>query len=84
MYIDDTQRMAPFKKIMYVFIYLKDGTVQTFRHKNSVREKIKSRFKSGNACYHSMQNLLFSSLLPQNIKIKRYGTVILSVVFLWV
>jgi len=72
--------MSPSKKSMYVCIYLKDGTVQTSRHQNSVLEKIKSRFKSGNACYHSMQNLLSSSLLPKNIKIKRYGTVILSVV----
>jgi hypothetical protein len=26
---------------------------------NSIQEKIKSRLKSGNACYHSVQNLLF-------------------------
>jgi len=28
----------------------------------------------GNACYHSVQNLLSSSLLPQNLKIKIYRT----------
>jgi hypothetical protein len=29
-----------------------------------------SRLKSGNACYHSVQNLLSSSLLPKYLKIK--------------
>ena len=37
---------------------------------NSIQEEIKSRLKSGNACYHLMQNLLSSSLLSKNIKIK--------------
>jgi uncharacterized membrane protein YdbT with pleckstrin-like domain len=35
----------------------------TLTNQNSVQEEIKSRVKSGNACYHSVQNLLFSSLL---------------------
>jgi len=42
--------------------------------KNSIHEKIKSRLKSWNACYHYVQNLLFSSLLSKNINI--YRTVI--------
>ena len=29
----------------------------TLTHQNSVREEIQSRLKSGNACYHSVQNL---------------------------
>ena len=33
---------------------------------------IKSRLKLGNACYHSVQNLLSSSLLSKNLKIKIY------------
>jgi len=37
---------------------------------NSIQEEIKSRLKSGNACYLSMQNLLSSSLLSKIIKIK--------------
>jgi hypothetical protein len=41
---------------------------------------IKSRLKSGSACYHSVQKLLSSSLLSKNIKIKIYRTVILPVV----
>ena len=34
----------------------------------------------GNACYHSVQNLLSSSLLSRNLKIKIYRTIILPVV----
>ena len=36
--------------------------------------------KSGNVCYHSVQNPLSSSLLSKNIKIKIYSTIILPVV----
>jgi hypothetical protein len=39
---------------------------------NSTQEQIKNRFKSGNACYHSVQKLLSSSLLSKNLKIKIY------------
>ena len=35
---------------------------------------------SGNACYHSVQNLLFSTLLSKNIKINICGSIILPVV----
>ena len=34
---------------------------------------------SGNACYHSVQNILSSSLLSKNLKIKIYITIILPV-----
>jgi hypothetical protein len=34
----------------------------------------------GNACYHSVQNLLSSCLLSRNLKIKIYKTIILPVV----
>jgi len=52
----------------------------TFTQKNSIQEESKSRLKSGNASYHSVQYLLSSSFLPKNIKIKIYRTIILSVV----
>ena len=39
-----------------------------------------SRLKLGNACYHSVHNLLSSSLLSKNVKIKIYKTIILPVV----
>ena len=36
--------------------------------------------RSGNVCYHSVQNLLSSRLLSTNLKIKIYRTIILPVV----
>jgi len=39
-----------------------------------------SRLKLGNACYYSVQNLLPTSLLSKNLKIKIYRTIILPVV----
>ena len=47
---------------------------------NSIQGEIKSRLKPGNACYHSVQNLLSSSLLFKNLKIKIYRIIILPVV----
>jgi hypothetical protein len=47
---------------------------------NPIHKEIKSRLKSGNVCYHSVQNLLSSSLLSKNVKIKIYRTIILPVV----
>jgi hypothetical protein len=41
---------------------------------------LKSRMKLGNACYHSVQNLLSSRLLSKNLKIKIHTTIILLVV----
>jgi len=35
----------------------------TLTNQNYIQEEIKSRLKSGNACYHSVQNPLSSSLL---------------------
>jgi hypothetical protein len=42
----------------------------TLTNRNSIHEEIKSRHKSGNACYHLVQNLLSSRLLPKNVKIR--------------
>jgi len=58
------------------FKYL--GTTST--NQNSIAEEIKSRLRSGNACYHSVQNLLSSMLLSKNLKIKIYRTTILPIV----
>jgi len=52
----------------------------TLTNQNSFQEEIKSRLKSGNACYHLVKNLLSSSLLPKNFKIKIYRTIILPIV----
>jgi hypothetical protein len=62
------------------FIYL--GTMLT--DQNYIQEELKGRLKLGNACYHSVQNLLSSRLLSKNLKIKIDRTIILPVVFVWV
>jgi hypothetical protein len=43
--------------------------VTTLTNQNSIQEGIKSRLKSGNACYHSVQNFLSSDLLTKNLTI---------------
>ena len=40
------------------------GTTST--NQNPIAEKIKTRLRSGKACYYSVQNLLFSRLLSKN------------------
>jgi len=52
----------------------------TLTNQNSIQKEIKNRLKLGNACYHSVQNLLSSSLLYKNLKIKIYRTIFLPVV----
>ena len=53
---------------------------KTLTNQNSIQKEIKSRLKIGNACYHSVENLLSSSLLSKNLKIKIYRTIFLPVV----
>jgi hypothetical protein len=36
----------------------------TLTNQNDIHYEIKSRLNSGNACYHSVQNLLSSNLIP--------------------
>jgi hypothetical protein len=52
----------------------------TLTDQNCMHKEIKSRVNSGNACYHSVQSLLSSRLLPRNLKVKIYKTIILPVV----
>ena len=55
-----------------MFKYL--GT--SFANQISIQEKIKSRWMSGNVCYHSVQNLSSSSFLSKNLKINIYRTIV--------
>ena len=55
--------------------------VKSLTNQNSIQEEIKSRLKSGNACYHSMQTLLSSSTLSKNLQIEIYRTIILPAVW---
>jgi hypothetical protein len=52
----------------------------TLTDQNDIHDEIKSRLNSGNACYHSFQNLLSSRHISKNLNIKIYKTVILRVV----
>jgi hypothetical protein len=52
----------------------------TVTNQNFILEKIKERLNSGNACYHSVQNLLSSWLLSKSLTIRIYKTIILPVV----
>jgi sorting nexin-29 len=51
----------------------------TVKNQNLIQEEIKRRLNSGNAYYHSVQNLLPSCLLSKNLKIRIYNTIILPV-----
>jgi len=68
----DNSSFARVEKFKYL------GTTLTYQ--NSIQEEIKNRLKSRNACCHSVQNLLSSSWLSKNVKIKIYRTIILPVV----
>jgi hypothetical protein len=48
----------------------------TITNQNLIQEEIKRRLNSGNACYHSVHSLL----LPKNVRIRIYKTIILPVV----
>ncbi len=49
-------------------------------NQNSIREEIKCRLQSENACCYSVQNLLSFSFLSKNIKVKIYRIIILPFV----
>ena len=42
----------------------------TLTNQNSITEEIKSKLRSGNACYHSVQNLLSSRLPSKNLRLR--------------
>jgi hypothetical protein len=54
------------------------GTIVT--NQNLIQEEIKRRLNSGNACYHSVQNLLSFRLLSKNVKIRIRKSIIFPVV----
>jgi len=53
-------------------------------NQNSIQEEIKSRLKLGNACIHSAQNLLSSSLLSKNFKDEDIEYYNFACCFVWV
>jgi hypothetical protein len=52
----------------------------TIMNQNSIQEEIKSRLKPENPCYHSVQNILYTSLLSKNLKMKISRLIIVPVV----
>jgi hypothetical protein len=44
-----------------------------------MQEEIKRRLNSGNVCYHSVQNVLSSRLLSNNVEIRIHRSIILLV-----
>jgi len=59
------------------FKYL--GTTLTYL--NYVHTEIKTRLKSGKACYHSVKDLLSSGFLSKNLKIKKDRIIILPLFY---
>jgi hypothetical protein len=49
-------------------------------NQNLFQEEVKRKLNSGNACYHSVQNLLSYLLLSKSEEVKIYKTIILLVV----
>jgi hypothetical protein len=73
--LDIKMENRSFENVSY-FKYL--GTTVT--NQNLIQDEIKKRLSSGNACYHSVQSLLSSSLLSKNLKMRIYTTIILPVI----
>jgi hypothetical protein len=52
----------------------------TVINQDLINEEIKSRVNSGNTCYHSVENLVFSYLLCKNVNNKMNRSIILPIV----
>jgi hypothetical protein len=71
------RKVTPVGGELYLLQSMKNANVT---NQNSIHEEIKTRLKSANPCYHTVQNLLSSSLLSKSLEIKMYRTILLPVV----
>jgi hypothetical protein len=62
-----------------MMMYLTACPSLSYPYQNLIQEEIKRKMNSGNAFYHSVQNLSSSYLLPKNMNIRIYKTIILPV-----
>jgi hypothetical protein len=53
---------------------------KTLTCQNLIQEEIKKRLNSGNACYHSVKNIVSSCLLSKNVIIRIYKAIVLTAV----
>jgi hypothetical protein len=53
---------------------------QLLTDRNYIHDEIKRRLNLGNACYHSVKNLLSSHVLSRIVKVKIFKTIILPFV----
>jgi hypothetical protein len=56
---------------------------KTVIYENLIHDKIKRGLKSGNACYHSIQNRLSSRVLSKNVQKRKYKPIV-SCYSVWV
>jgi hypothetical protein len=55
----------------------------TVKNQNCIFENIKGRLNSGNACYHTVQNILSFLLLSKNVWMKNIQNYNFTCSFLW-
>jgi len=76
--------MVMFRHQHVLQIILKSGAIQIFTNKPNalkLHSWTNQRWNEGNTCFHSVQNILSSSLLSKTNEIKIHGTVILLALY---
>jgi hypothetical protein len=76
----DSNRTVTHKFTLYIigFTFILHHLWTTVISQNLIQREIKRRLYSGNACCHSVQNILSSRLLSKNVKIRVYKTILFA------
>ena len=69
------KKCGRFRNSISFRLYIRSRPVMSSKLTNKNQKKL------GNACYHSVQNIMSSSLLSKNLKIKIYSIMLLVVVY---